>query len=70
MFVRLLRESTKMTKDLPSLALLQQERIYLSGFYFLIFNPAFRTSQVSHYEFSEFGEIELAMASLISHLCV
>jgi hypothetical protein len=70
MFVRLLRESTKMIKDLSSLALLQQEGIYLSGFYFLIFNLAFRTSQVSHYEVSEFGEIELAMVSPISHLCV
>ncbi|WP_333367476.1 hypothetical protein [Microcoleus sp. N3A4] len=34
------------------------------------FYPTFRTSQLSHCEFSEFGEIELAIASPIFHFCV
>ncbi len=34
------------------------------------FQPTFRTSQVSHYEFWEFGEIGLTLASPISHFCV
>ncbi|MEG4593461.1 hypothetical protein QUA86_14590 [Microcoleus sp. F6_B6] len=42
------------------------KRVFLASLLPGLPKPTFRTSQVSQYEFSEFGEVELATASPIT----